>query len=203
MIANDQNLPVALVANVGKNAGLFRNDPLIWKWCRQYTLISEAGQKAWMDAQEKDPTIKMFGVGLVDEHDTKTEGDVYCYETVGTAGFTSIDHHNKNAEFSLFIAAPYQRRGYARKALELLLLHGFMHFGFRKIWGEVFEGNPAMKLFKELGFQEEGYLREHYWNSGRFINCYRIGMLGTDWAHDMNIGPDGNGKKRKTKLEVV
>ena len=148
-----------------------RNNPLVYKWCRQFKLLSDFDQERWAEQISCDPTIEMFAI-------CKHEG---LQPQVGVCGFTSIDRHNRSAEFSLYISAEYQKNGYAREAMGLLLDHGFYDFGFHRIWGEVFDGNPSLDLFKKLGFEINGILRHSYFREGRFINSTMIDLLDHEW----------------------
>jgi RimJ/RimL family protein N-acetyltransferase len=149
----------------------WRNDPAVQQWCRQWTWISEGEQRAWEDSLCWDKTVKMFG--LYKDEDT---------DAVGVAGFTSIDPINHSAEFSLYIAPNRQGQDLGNQALRELLRHGFEDWNFHRIWGEVFDGNPALKLFEEAGFQVEGKLRDSYWRKGKWITSYAIAILRDEWV---------------------
>lgn len=180
MIATSNLHPVSLQAEIPKEAREWRNHRDIWQWCRQNTLIAAENQKTWLDKIHSDPTIKMFGVV---SHLSRTP------EPVGVCGFTSIDYANRSAEFSLYIAPGEQGRGYGWKALELLLMHGFLDWGFKRIWGEVFEGNPALAMFERVGFIKDGTLRSSYWKGGTWIDSHMISMLDSEWVKKMNQKP--------------
>lgn len=100
---------------------------------------------------------------------------------VGVCGLTSIDLHNRRAEFSLYIAPALHGQGFGRKGLELLLTHGFKNLGLNVIWGEVFDGNPAAKLFRRLGFVKEGTRREFYFRDGKFIDAHIVSLTAGEW----------------------
>jgi ribosomal-protein-alanine N-acetyltransferase len=141
-------------------------------WCRQYTPISDYDQRRWWEKINTDPTIKMYS--LRDSEDRQ----------VGVCGFTSIDRHNRSAEFSLYINPEHQKRGFGQEGLTLLLNHGFFDWGFHRIWGEVFEGNHALKIFERLGFHRCGILRDSYWSDGSWIDSTIIDILSDDWDDD-------------------
>ena len=148
-------------------ARLWRNDEAIWKWCRQNDLISHHQQMEWYKRQGSDPQIKMYSIYAANEF-------------VGVCGLTSIDHVNSRAEFSLYIAPEHQRMGYARKALKCLLMHAFKNLGLNLVWGETFDGNPAAKMFEELGFKKEGTRREFYFKEGKRIDCHLYSILASE-----------------------
>jgi hypothetical protein len=109
-----------------------------------------------VDRTKTDPSIKMFAIESSEN-------------AVGVCGLTSIDRVNQKAEFSLYIAPKYQRRGYARSALTLLLMHGFWDQNLNRIWGETFQDNPARKMFQSVGMHWEGMFDDAYYRSGKFI----------------------------------
>lgn len=168
MISYKEYSPIRLSNKIPAEAISWRNDPRIWQWCRQYTLISEADQRKWLEKIESDPSIKMFAVTNIDK-------------PIGVAGFTSIDLHNRNAEFSLYIKPESHGQGFGEKALKTLLNHGFYDWGFERIWGETYEGNPAIKMFKRIGMKKEGTLRNSYFRNGQFINSHIVSILRESW----------------------
>lgn len=143
---------------------VMRNDPEIYKWCRQWAPLHESNHVSWLAAQAKDKSMEMFAI----------ERDDGCF--VGVCGLTSIDHINSRAEFSLYIARNFQKCGYGEKALRLLFDIGFFKLNLNRIWGETFAGNPALKLFKRLGMQVEGIRKEFYYRDGSYIDCYLISL---------------------------
>jgi ribosomal-protein-alanine N-acetyltransferase len=174
MIWQPEFAPVALTPDISLwKARDWRNHPAVWQWCRQHTLISEADQMAWKESHESDPSIKMFGVETAAKPDKPSTA-------IGVCGFTSINPRLRSAEFSLYIAPSHQAKGFGKKALALLVDHGFNDWGFRRIWGEVFEKNPAYEMFKKIGFHHEGTLRSTYFKKGKFIDSHIVSLLDTD-----------------------
>jgi len=158
---------VQLTADVPDSARSWRNDPAVSKWCRQYTLIDELSHDKWLVSLPGNPTIKMYGIAMADN--TRI--------AVGVCGLTSINRVNQSAEFSCYIAKQYQAKGYGRDALRTLLWHGFNHHNLNRIWGETFDGNPALKMFEAIGMQREGTLRQSYFRDGKFIDSHIVSIL--------------------------
>ena len=146
----------------------WRNDPAIYKWCRQKTVISDLEHEQWFDTQSKDHKIQMFGIN-------------HGASLVGVCGFTDIDNFNRRAEFSLYIAPSFHGRGYGETALKTLIAHGFMDLGFNCIWGETFDGNRAAATFEKVGMKKEGTRREFYFKNGRMIDCHLYSILRSEW----------------------
>jgi len=146
----------------------WRNDPRIMRWCRQKDLISDIEQVRWFEAQDVDPKIKMYSV---------FKGS----DLIGVCGFTSIDMLARHAEFSLYIAPSFQRKGYGTKALRTLFKHGFNSLGLEQIWGEVLEGNPAINTFQGLGMKVDGKRRSVYFKEGKLWDSTLVSILRDEW----------------------
>jgi RimJ/RimL family protein N-acetyltransferase len=168
MISYPEYKPILLIPDIPDYAREWRNRPEIWKWCRQNSLIDSLNHERWLIEQAQDKTIKMFGIMSREEE-------------VGVCGFTSIDMLNRNAEFSLYISPSKQRKGYGKRALQTLLRHGFEDWGFNRIWGETFDGNPAMRTFVDLGMTCEGTLRQNYFRKGKFVNSFIVSILAREF----------------------
>lgn len=147
----------------------WRNDIKIWSWCRQNTLISKLEQEKWYQSLLGNASIKMFSIYDAGEN------------FVGVCGYTSIDSFNRRAEFSLYIAPKYQKKGNAKAALVTLFSHGFLDLGFNCIWGETFADNPAFDMFMKLGMTLEGLRRQFYFKGGKFIDCHIVSILRDEW----------------------
>lgn len=141
----------------------WRNDTRINRWCRQSLPISSIDQHNWYVAYHKDNSIKMFAI----EHDGML---------IGCSGLTSIDLVNRRAEFSLYVEPKQQGKGLAREALIELLKIGFNCLGLNRIYGEVFQGNSAIELFKRVGFELEGTRKQFYFKHGVFIDAHIISI---------------------------
>jgi RimJ/RimL family protein N-acetyltransferase len=141
-----------------------RNNPAVYDWCRQWAPLHWDNHLAWYHAQAKDRSLEMFAM-----EDASTN-------FVGVCGLTSIDHVNSRAEFSLYIDPEHHKKGLGHKALLELFKIGFFKLNLNRIWGETFDGNPALKLFKKLGMQIEGIRKEFYYRDGNYIDCYLISM---------------------------
>ena len=169
---------VYLSSEIPIDARGWRNERCVWEWCRQNTLISEAAHQRWLERIETDPTIKMFGI-----HNE-------ILEHIGVCGLTSIDRVNQTAEFSLYIAPHEWKKGYGKDALKTLITHGFNDLNLNRIWGETYDGNPALKMFLSLGMKHEGTSRQAYFRNGRFIDCHRVAVLRSEWNETGNLVAD-------------
>lgn len=154
-----------------------RNHDSIKKWCRQVGVLNWDNHCEWYEKQRKDPSIKMLTIG-------KGTYDSYheiAYDFIGVCGLTSIDLINRHAEFSLYIIPSEHRKGYASLALKELIKFGFNELGLNLIWGETFDGNPALNLFKEIGFKIDGTRRDFYYKNGQFIDAHLVSIKRSEY----------------------
>ncbi len=169
LISNPKLRLVAFEDKHNEMVRTLRNTPNIYKWCRQSLLISDVDQNRWYEQITASPYIEMLGIA---DHSPSTTG----YSLLGVCGLTDIHEVHRRAEFSLYINPQQQNKGYGTKALTLLFHYGFYMKGLHRIWGETFEGNPAMKIFEKMGMEKEGTRKEFYWKNGRFIDCNLISI---------------------------
>jgi RimJ/RimL family protein N-acetyltransferase len=104
------------------------------------------------------------------------------FETVGCAGLTDIDHVNSRAEFSCYIGPEYQKNGYGSKALKTLFTYGFKYLNLYSVWGETYNGNPALKMFLGIGMKNDGIRRSHYYRDGSYIDATLVSVLKKEWG---------------------
>lgn len=150
----------------------WRNDPAVWRWCRQHDLIHEDSHKRWFEWQSNDDSVSMYTIKPVGYH-----------TPVGVCGFTSIDSVHRRAEFSCYIGTNYQKKGFAGQALRLLFTHGFANLNLHQIWGETFLGNPAAHLFEKIGMKKDGLRRQFYWKDGKWVDCILYSVLAEEWSN--------------------
>jgi RimJ/RimL family protein N-acetyltransferase len=142
-----------------------RNLPEIWRWCRQNDLLTVGSHIEWFQKViYPNDKIKMYEI--LNENEA-------C---VGVCGLTDIDLYNRRAEFSLYIFPHYQGNGYAKNGLKTLFTHGFLNLGLNTIWGETFDGNPALNMFVKLGMIYEGKRFNFYYRDGDFIHANLISL---------------------------
>ena len=147
-----------------------RNHPEVWKWCRQRGPLHYDHHYAyWAGVLDPDQThTKLYLI--------KNKG-----KTIGCAGFTSIDHINARAEFSLYLDPTIRGIGLGESSLKTLFCFGFRMLNFNCIWGETFEANPAANLFEKIGMTKEGSRRQFYFRDGKYIDAHLYSVLRSEW----------------------
>ncbi len=103
----------------------------------------------------------------------------YQEETIGLVTLSDLDAAMGNAEAGIMLAGrAWQGRGFAAEAMRLLLGYAFGELGLHRVYARVAaENTPSLSLFRRLGFQEEGRLREAMRRGGRFVDLILFGLL--------------------------
>jgi RimJ/RimL family protein N-acetyltransferase len=101
---------------------------------------------------------------------------------IGTVGL-SIGHFRHSGEFGIGILDPSARgRGLGGEAAELLLRFAFDEIGLHRVELRVFAFNePALRLYRRLGFREEGRRRELLFRDGQFHDDIVMAMLADEY----------------------
>ena len=182
---------IILSTDIPTQAREHRNNPEIWKWCRQYTLISKDQQKKWLEKIEDDPTIKMFGIYNMKMISQNFPIEHEFEKAIGVCGLTSINHIHGTAEWSAYLFPEYHGKGYAKQSLIALLYHAFNDMNLNCVWGECFEHNNAvLGLAEKLGFKQEGKLRQRYFKEGKYIDTIMVSMLRSEFQKKYHLYRD-------------
>lgn len=81
-----------------------------------------------------------------------------------------------------FYAAVEAPKGTGFKLGVATLQHAFVDLKLHKLYGEVLADNkPSINFHKKLGFQQEGELRDHYFDGQQYHNVECFGLLARDW----------------------
>lgn len=150
----------------------WRNDPAVYKWCRQYEPLEAWTHGSWLESLKTRTDVKMYGI---------YESGEFINGPIGVCGFTSLDLINRHAEFSIYLDPELTGKGRGQLALRALVDHGFKALGLHHIYGETFDGNPAARSFEKVGFTKEGTRRQFYYREGKFIDAHLYSILRDEW----------------------
>ncbi|KAI1323787.1 acyl-CoA N-acyltransferase [Xylariaceae sp. FL0255] len=98
--------------------------------------------------------------------------------------------HHGTAMLSAIFLERYQRKGYGSEAISWALNWGFDYARLHRVELSVYDWNlDAVRLYKRLGFHEEGVKREALWFKGGWHDMHELAILEGEW------------RERKSELE--
>lgn len=98
---------------------------------------------------------------------------------IGVVSLILIDYKNRNAECIIDIGEKeYWGKGYGSEGLKLLLDYAFYEMNLHRVSLKVFSFNDrAIHLYKKIGFQQEGMIRECLFREGKWYDIIQMGIL--------------------------
>lgn len=106
-------------------------------------------------------------------------------EFIGFCQLAFIDPVHKRCKLGITIGEKrYWGMGYGTEVIHALVQFAFSHLQLRRVAAEVFSINQrAIRLFKGVGFQQEGILRENIFKPDLgFIDEYLYGLLASEYS---------------------
>ncbi len=97
--------------------------------------------------------------------------------------YTSADTtQHRGAMLGITLAAPYRGKGYGGEAINWALDWAFQSAGLHRICISAFSYNTnALKLYRKLGFVDEGLEREAVYYNKSWHDRVMLGMLEQEW----------------------
>lgn len=90
--------------------------------------------------------------------------------------------HHRHTDIGIDIVKAYRGQGYGSEAIRWALRWAFRTAGLHRVSIGAFAYNEgAVKLYKRLGFKEEGVKREFVWSDGRWWDDVQFSMLAQEW----------------------
>ena len=110
---------------------------------------------------------------------------------VGFVALFSIEWPNSHGWVALGIGDRVDRgKGFGKEAVSLILRFAFHELGLSRISLDVISDNlPAIALYRGLGFQEEGRMRERVYRDGRTFDLVYMGLLRREWEAGLGATP--------------
>lgn len=102
---------------------------------------------------------------------------------IGTCGFLNYENVHNRAEVGYDLHSDYWGRGVMTEVARAVLHFGFMRMQLNKIEAKVEPENEAsIRLLHKLGFQQEGVLRQHEFEKGRYIDLAVFAQLKSEMS---------------------
>ena len=101
---------------------------------------------------------------------------------VGLINLRDIDAVNRRADLGIALLPEEIGKGYGSDAIRVLLEYAFRHLNLHKVCLDTLATNQrGLRAYRACGFVEEGRLREHEWEQGRYVDLVEMGVLREDW----------------------
>jgi ribosomal-protein-alanine N-acetyltransferase len=103
-------------------------------------------------------------------------------QLIGTCGFHHLVKQHFRGQIGYELAPAYWRQGIMTEALQSIVRFGFEEMGFHRIEAIVDPENVASaNLLRKIGFQEEGFLRQRFYDEPEFVDDWFFSMLKPDF----------------------
>lgn len=98
---------------------------------------------------------------------------------IGNINLTTINWINRSAEFSIMIGDRQEwGKGFGKEATFLMLNYAFFELNLNRVYLTVkMDNTRAINLYKKLGFQQEGILRESLYKNGKYNDMIIMSIL--------------------------
>lgn len=105
-------------------------------------------------------------------------------KVVGSIGFGVNLQHN-NCEVGYWIGKPYWGKGYASKALGLIIKFCFEELELNKVHAHYMKCNwSSGRVMEKNGMKQEGILRKHVMKNGAYHDIVTYGILKNEYENE-------------------
>ena len=102
---------------------------------------------------------------------------------VGVASTFFVDQRAGTFYYGVAVDSDYRRRGFANKAIRLILRYYFQELRYQKCTAIVYDFNePSQRLHESLGFIQEGRLRRMGRVDGEYHDFLMYGILAEEFV---------------------
>jgi len=151
------------------------NDAEVMAGVGRYLPLGIDEEEEWFrKIQKRDPIERPFSIDAL--RDT-------TWMHIGSCGLFNFDHQAHRAGLGILIGdKSCWDQGYGTETLKLLLEHAFLTLNLHRVDLEVFEHNQrAVKVYINLGFIEEGRLRDYHYRDGEYFDTLIMSILRDEW----------------------
>ncbi|WPQ61317.1 GNAT family protein [Chitinophaga sancti] len=106
---------------------------------------------------------------------------------IGTCGLHHINKTHYKAEMGYDLLPAFWGKGIMTASLNRLLQYAFEELALNRIEAVVDPDNKlSILLLKRLGFQQEGLLRQAFFQKGQFVDAYMFSLLSGDYNYELH-----------------
>lgn len=147
---------------------IIKNDPEIASMLTGFsTGYSKSDLEGWVEFHRSAKDEALFVIADANDR------------AIGHVGLYQIDHRVRSAAFGILIGdRSAWGKGLGRACTRFAIEYGFDELNLRRIQLEVLATNDrAVKLYRSLGFVEEGRLRQAQWKGGEYIDITLMALF--------------------------
>lgn len=140
--------------------------PVLCKWLEDKTVLRNFPM---CDMREIEDAVRVWlSYGEVGASITATEGN----EVVGSAilYIQSLEKLKHQCLFAIIVSPEHRGKGVGTEMMEALEIRAREKFNLKMLHLEVYEGNPAKKLYERLGYEEYGRHPKFLKENGEYID---------------------------------
>lgn len=103
---------------------------------------------------------------------------------IGHVGLYNIDLRVRSAEFGILLGdRETWGKGIGRACTKFVLEIGFFELNLNRIYLSVLVTNErAIRLYRTLGFREEGRMRQAQFKNGSYVDCLNMAILRDEYS---------------------
>lgn len=108
---------------------------------------------------------------------------------IGYCSALNINYINRNAHVGFFFHANGRGKGYFKESQIIFYGYLFGEINLRKVYSYALAYNEiALKVDKEMGFQVDGVMKEHIFQSGKYHDAIMLSLTSDDFykIHDLS-----------------
>lgn len=101
---------------------------------------------------------------------------------IGTCGYLNYENEHNRIEIGYDLKPEYWGKGIMQEALSSIIHFAFTSMGINKIEAKVEPENiSSIRLLEKLNFCQEGVLRQHEFENGKYIDLAILSILKSEY----------------------
>ncbi|WP_105956719.1 GNAT family N-acetyltransferase [Apilactobacillus quenuiae] len=115
---------------------------------------------------------------LINDHAVRSFAITYNDNFAGIVELVDVDLRHRHAEIQIIVDDEFRGLKLAQKSFKACLDYAFSTLNLHKVYLYVDVDNaPAVNVYKKIGFQIEGKLKEQYFENNKYHDCYFMSIF--------------------------
>jgi RimJ/RimL family protein N-acetyltransferase len=154
----------------------WNHDPEVMRWMDASYAQSLARVRTWLEERPRNAYGDvLFGV----DAPADPAAPAADWRLIGLVRLSGAQPETGCAELDIYLGEKeYWGKGYATDVMRTVCRYGFESMRLHKVTLTVVtENEAALRVYRRVGFVEEGRLREVFRREGRWLDMYTMGLL--------------------------